>query len=159
MAKVIVVLAASSEVEDFYEHFNATEMSKTMGWEYSFSLCDPDTERPSKGKCAEIMKISGLSKEIIGNFSHLLGRFILNTYIDHDNYDLPKDFVAAICSDDSDSTKLAAFSILKGFDIKIHEITATEDNLKYLHGIFQSYLDEAISANQVFDKLGWEGIS
>ena len=159
MAKVIVVLAASSEVEDFYEHFYATEMSKTMGWEYSFRLCDPDTERPSKDECAKIMKISGLSKEIVGNFSHLLGEFILNTYIDHDNYDLPKDFVAAICSDDADSTKLATFSILKDFDIKIHEIKATEENFKYLYEIFESYLNRKFNANQVFDKLGWKGIS
>ena len=155
MAKVIVVLAASSEVEDFYEHFNAAEMSKTMGWEYSFSLCDPGTERPSKGKCAEIMKISGLSKEIIGNFSHLLGEFIVNTYIDHDNYDLPKDFVAAICSDDSDLEKLIVFSTLKGFNVNIHEIIATEENLKYLHDIFKSYLDEEINDSEVFAKLGW----
>ena len=76
MAKVIVVLAASSEIEDFYEQFDADVMKRTMGWTYSFRLCDPDTERPSTNECAQIMKVSGLSKDIIGNFSHFLGEFV-----------------------------------------------------------------------------------
>lgn len=159
MAKVIVVLAASSEIEDFYEQFDADVMKRTMGWKYSFRLCDPDTERPSTNECAQIMKVSGLSKDVIGNFSHFLGEFLLNSRIDHDNYDLPKDFIAAFCSDEADGEKLMAFSALKGFDAKVYELPATEDNLKYFNDIFDRYLNEKISVKEVFTILGWEGIS
>ena len=156
MAKVLVILASSSEVKDFYKHFKDSEMKRTMGWQYAYTMCDPDTERPSKEICSEIMKVSGLSNVLIGDFSHFLGEFILAEFVDYENYELPKDFVVTVCSDDADGEKLKVFSTLKGFDIAVYEITATDDNFKELYKILELYLNEEVSKEEIFNKLGWK---
>ena len=155
MAKVFVVLAKSSEVEDFYNFFDAKVLKKNMGWKYSFNICDPDTERPIKKEFSEILNSSGLSEEIVGNFSHLIGEFLLDTRIDYDNYEMPKDFSVVICDDAADSDKLIVFSAINGFDVKIFELDGVEKTLQTLYGVLKQYFAAKVSVNDVLVEFGW----
>jgi hypothetical protein len=155
MAKILVVLAPESEVEDFYEQFDADEIKRNMGWSFAFNMCDPDTERPSQKICREIVQLSGLPSEIIGDFSHLFGEFLSYTRRDSENYDLPKDFTVAICSDDAEIDKLKVYASLKGFDVMISELSATVDRLKEIHKILSDYFDGHVTVSDVCLKLGW----
>lgn len=155
MAQILIVLAHESEVEDFYQQFNADGIMRNMGWKNTFDLCDPDTERPTKEECRNIEQFSGLPSELIGDFSHYLGEFILDGYRDNANYDLPQDFTVIICSDDADIDKFKVYSLLKGVDIVISMFSATQDNLKAIYKIISDYFEGTATIRDVCIKLGW----
>jgi hypothetical protein len=158
MAKFIVVLAHAAEVHDFYKHFRAGKLKKDMGWNFAFDICDPDRERPGKKELSEIEKNTGLTKGLVGDFSHLLGEFFLNTQVDYGNFGSPKDFNVMIVDDEADTEKLKVFSALKGFNLTILEIKGSVKNLTALYEVLEKYCGDEIGENDVLGKFGWGGI-
>jgi hypothetical protein len=153
MAKIIFILANLSEVEDFYTHFNSEKLKNDMGWDYSFMLCNPDTERPSDSDCEQIAKCSGLSQELIGEFSYSIGEFFLATCRDYENYELARDFVVIAAGNEADVEKLKVFSELRGFEGKIAEIAENELQLKNVYDLLEGYFEGNINEDQVWSRL------